>query len=819
MNKNIALNIQILQYREEQGKYYFSIKGWGFSKKGHPLQYKIFINSKEHDFSIKTINREEVQHTYKEYIKISEVGFSILVECEEKPNHFEMLAYDGDEAEHVRLSKRQIQKFLQKDNIDYSIDAFEYLKDSQEYTYTFWAYDVHKKPLQVSVEDAQGKEVSIKIEVSARLDLMILDMVGKENKKCGYKIRFKGDMNELYTLVLKTEDEEQRILLQKNPKLSDISYSRLWLLKRRVLNYIHTKGLKNTFLRIRGKEETDWKAYARWFEATKVSEEELAKQRAVQFAYAPKISIIVATFNTKESYLKEMIDSVVEQSYSNWELCIGDGSTNDSVEKYVKKHYAQDSRIRFKRLEKNYGISGNMNGALELVTGEYVGLFDHDDLLTPDCLYEIVASLQEVRHDVIYTDEDKLDDENKVYLDPHFKPDFSPEQLCSHNYITHFFVVDMDIVRKVGGLREEYDGSQDHDFIFRCTEVARSIHHIPKILYHWRMHMASTAANPESKMYCYTSGKKAIEAHYERMGYKANVEMLPFPFYGMYKSTFETPGNPLVSIIIPNKDLKETLENCIQSLVEVNSYKNFEVIIVENNSTTSEIFDYYDQVQKMYSNVKVVTWKDSFNYSLINNFGVQYAQGDYLLFLNNDTELIEPDSISHMLGYCMRDDIGCVGAKLLYEDNTIQHCGVIVGYRGYAVHPFIGVGRNGFGYMGRPIITSNYSAVTAACLMVKKADFEAVNGFDPQFVVACNDVDFCLKVRELGKYNIEDVFSLWYHYESKTRGLDIEGEAYLRFQGEIKKFQEKWPKILKEGDPFYNKNYDIDEVPFTYPHV
>ena len=531
------------------------------------------------------------------------------------------------------------------------------------------------------------------------------------------------------------------------------------------------------------------------------------------------ISIIVATFNTKEEYLKEMIDSVRNQSYSNWQLCIGDGSTNDSVEKYVKEHYGDDSRIVFKKLEKNYGISGNMNGALELVTGDYVGLFDHDDLLTPDCLYEFVASMQEVHHDCVYSDEDKLNDKTKKLEDPHFKPDFSIDLLCSHNYITHFFVVNMDIVRKVGGMRSEYDGSQDHDFIFRCVEQANSVHHVPKILYHWRMHPLSTAMDPESKMYCYTSGKKAIESHFKRVGIDATVEMLPRPLYGMYHCKYTVKDHPLVSILIPNYNHKDLLKGCIESLMNVNTYSNIEIVIVENNSTEQEIFDYYKELEETYSNIKVIYYKGDFNYSKINNYGVKYTHGEYILFLNNDTKVIEPDSIEDMLGVCQREDVGAVGAKLLYEDDTVQHCGVVVGYHSYATAAFSLIDRNDFGYMGRPRVSWDVSAVTAACLMTKREIFDEVGGFDEDFKVACNDVDLCLKIRSLNKWIVEDVFSVWYHYESKSRGLEDTPEKQARFQSEIARFQKKWPEILKNGDPFHNPNFDLDKGPFTYPKI
>ena len=511
-----------------------------------------------------------------------------------------------------------------------------------------------------------------------------------------------------------------------------------------------------------------------------------------------------------------MVDTVINQSYSNWELCIADGSTDDKVQEYLENNYSNESRIKFTKLDDNYGISGNMNKALELATGDYVGLYDHDDMLELDCFYEIVLALQEYRYDVLYTDEDKYDNDSKVFVDPNFKPDYSEDLLRSHNYITHFFCVNKKIIDEVGGLRSEYDGSQDYDFIFRCIEKANKVCHIPRILYHWRMHNLSTAQDPESKMYCYEAGKKAIESHYQRTGVKAKVEMMPKPYYGLYHTIYSTQDNPLVSILIPNMNHKKVLKTCIDSLYQINNYKNFEIIIIENNSTEQEIFDYYEQLQKEHDNVQIVTWKGEFNYSAINNFGAKFANGEYLLLLNNDTEMIKPDALSEMVGCCMRQEVGVVGAKLLYQDDTVQHAGVVIGFSGYAGHVFNGIKQDEYGFMRRAIINGNYSSVTGACLMTKKSIFEEVNGLDEEFRVACNDVDYCLKVREKDYLVVYDAFSLWHHYESKSRGYDDKNkEKMWRFNQEVEKFQQKWPDILKNGDPYYNKNFKIEKAPFT----
>lgn len=822
----LKYSIERFEFHDLKTKQFITIVGWCYQEDNESVNYHIKLDGKEVDFELFRPGREDIINGYDLGFKNTHIGFRLIIACNEEPKSIEIIAYTDICSESIlNYDQRKINKYRDKREINTYIDEFTFNEETKTYQLKGWAYSYAKDPIEYSVFDSNGKKVDIEFHSKGRVDLYSLFFVGEDQIDCGYTIKWKGNAKEKYSFVLKTKNYQSKEILQEKTPSQNVLSKVPKLFK--MLSYQH---IKNGFRILKKKGfsgvidrivhgSSNWAEYDEWFNATKVTEEELERQRNTKFEFAPMISIIVATFNTKEEYLKEMIDSVRNQSYSNWQLCIGDGSTNDSVEKYVKEHYGDDSRIVFKKLEKNYGISGNMNGALELVTGDYVGLFDHDDLLTPDCLYEFVASMQEVHHDCVYSDEDKLNDKTKKFEDPHFKPDFSIDLLCSHNYITHFFVVNMDIVRKVGGMRSEYDGSQDHDFIFRCVEQANSVHHVPKILYHWRMHPLSTAMDPESKMYCYTSGKKAIESHFKRVGIDATVEMLPRPLYGMYHCKYTVKDHPLVSILIPNYNHKDLLKGCIESLMNVNTYSNIEIVIVENNSTEQEIFDYYKELEETYSNVKVIYYEGDFNYSKINNYGVKYTHGEYILFLNNDTKVIEPDSIEDMLGVCQREDVGAVGAKLLYEDDTVQHCGVVVGYHGYATAAFSLIDRNDFGYMGRPRVSWDVSAVTAACLMTKREIFDEVGGFDEDFKVACNDVDLCLKIRSLNKWIVEDVFSVWYHYESKSRGLEDTPEKQARFQSEIARFQKKWPEILKNGDPFHNPNFDLDKGPFTYPKI
>lgn len=820
----LKYSIERFEFHDLKTKQFITILGYCYQENNETVEYSVKLDGKEVDFELFRPGREDIINGYDLGFKNTHIGFRLTVPCDVETTSIEVNAYTDTLSECIlNYDQRKINKYRDKRGIRSYIDEFSYNEETKTYQVKGWAFSYEKEPITFSILNAAGKEVEFDYKSKGRVDLYSLSMVDEDQIDCGYTIKWKGNAKEKYSFVLKTKNYQSKEILQEKRSSQNVLSKVPKLFK--MLSYQH---FKNGFRILKKKGfsgvidrivhgSNNWAEYDEWFNATKVTKEELERQRNTEFEFAPMISIIVATFNTKEEYLKEMIDSVRNQSYSNWQLCIGDGSTNDSVEKYVKEHYGDDSRIVFKKLEKNYGISGNMNGALELVTGDYVGLFDHDDLLTPDCLYEFVASMQEVHHDCVYSDEDKLNDKTKKFEDPHFKPDFSIDLLCSHNYITHFFVVNMDIVRKVGGMRSEYDGSQDHDFIFRCVEQANSVYHVPKILYHWRMHPLSTAMDPESKMYCYTSGKKAIESHFKRIGIDATVEMLPRPLYGMYHCKYTVKDHPLVSILIPNYNHKDLLKGCIESLMNVNTYSNMEIVIVENNSTEQEIFDYYKELEETYSNVKVIYYEGDFNYSKINNYGVKYTHGEYILFLNNDTKVIEPDSIEDMLGVCQREDVGAVGAKLLYEDDTVQHCGVVVGYHGYATAAFSLIDRNDFGYMGRPRVSWDVSAVTAACLMTKREIFDEVGGFDEDFKVACNDVDLCLKIRSLNKWIVEDVFSVWYHYESKSRGLEDTPEKQARFQSEIARFQKKWPEILKNGDPFHNPNFDLDKGPFTYP--
>ena len=818
MEQYFKYKIDKVKYKNIKEHNFFEVYGWCCAQDTDLILYDVKVNDKSVFFEFYSVYRSDVFRDLKSKDKQLSLGFYIRVDClEDNINKFELIAKTEEHKESlIALSNDEIKEIEDNHFIEFNIDAVTYEKEISMVTAFGWTYSIDGKPVKIDILDKNKNVMDISCRKENRSDLIHKHLIQEDQSNCGFLLSFKYQEGETYYIQFVTEND---VVTQKLEQ-TNVAYSSTLSKYIRHINkknlqkglaYLKKNGVKKLMYRLRYGTYVGESDYESWLFAQRVNEKTLNIQRNTHFSYSPKISILVATFNTKEVYLKEMIDTVVNQSYSNWELCIADGSTNDFVEKYVHEHYSSyGDKIKFKKLDQNYGISGNTNKAFEMATGDYITVYDHDDTLELDCFYEIVKALQEYRYDALYTDEDKFDDSTKMYNDPNLKPDFSEDLLRSHNYITHLFIVNKKIVDEVGYYNSEFDGSQDYDYIFRCVEKANAVYHIPRVLYHWRMHPESTAQNPESKLYCYDAGKRAIEAHYKRVGVEASVELMPKPLYGFYHTTYSTKDNPLVSILIPNYNHKAILKTCIDSLYNVNTYKNFEIVIVENNSTEKEIFDYYEELKKQHDNIQVVTYKGEFNYSRINNFGMKYTNGDYVLLLNNDTEVISPTALSEMVGCILRPEVGAVGAKLLYEDDTVQHAGVVVGFSGYAGHVNHGINKDDYGYMLRARVNCNYSAVTAACMMVKKSVFNQVSGFDEQFVVACNDVDLCLKICQEKYLVVYNAFALWHHYESKSRGYDdASQEKMWRFNKEVEKFQTKWKDVLVHGDPYYNKNWNI----------
>lgn len=576
------------------------------------------------------------------------------------------------------------------------------------------------------------------------------------------------------------------------------------------LRYLKHYGPKEFWIRLCERMEPEEVPYGPWFEKHKPSAEELERQRKKKWKNPPLISVAVPAYRTPPGFLEQMILSVKEQTYPHWELCIVNASRGeDGMEQALGRYAGGDERIRVKNLEENLGIAGNTNEALEMARGEFVGLLDHDDLLAPQALFRIAEALTaDPQADAVYTDEDKVTTDLSEHFQPHFKPDFNLDLLRSNNYITHFFVVRTRLAREAGGFRKEFDGAQDYDFIFRCTEGAKKVLHVPEVLYHWRTHKASTADNPASKMYAFEAGKRAIEAHLARCEQEGTVSLRKD--LGFYRVEYPVQGEPLVSILIPNRDQKETLEKCLNSIWEKSTYNNYEILIVENNSSSPEIFDYYREIEKR-PGVRILTWKEGFNYSAINNFGEKSAAGDYLLFLNNDVEVINPRWIEELLGNCQRKEVGIVGAKLYYPDDTIQHAGTVIGIGGIAGHAFLNMPRSRTGYLHKASLQMDLSAVTAACMMMKRQVFKQLGGFEERLSVAFNDVDLCLRTVQAGYLVVYNPEVELYHYESKSRGAEDSEEKVRRFQEEIEFMRCRWMDLLKKGDPYYNRNLTLSK--------
>ena len=570
---------------------------------------------------------------------------------------------------------------------------------------------------------------------------------------------------------------------------------------------------------------TNQEQYEIWMKNNLPTAGDFEFQGKAKFKNKPKISIVVPMYNTNETFFKELVDSLKEQTYSNWELCLADGSENKNEN--LKEYYESDERIKYKFLNWNEGIAENTNEAIKLATGDFIAFLDHDDLLAKDALYEVVDVINKNKEvDFIYTDEDKIDEDGERF-EPYFKPDYSPETLECNNYITHLVVLKKDIVDKIGMLNSKFNGAQDFDYVLRASEEAKKIVHIPKVLYHWRAHRDSTANIADAKPYAYKIGVEVIEDHLKRIG-KSGIVEYGQDVPGIYRIRYEIFDNPKVSIIIPNKDHIDLLKTCINSIVKLTTYTNYEIVIVENNSEKEETFEYYKKLVKN-KNIKVLNYNENtvldsygvqdvvvkntntekeFNYSSLINFGVKNVDGEYVLQLNNDTKLLTGDWLETFIGYAQNKEIGAIGARLYFSDKSIQHAGIIIGIAGIAGNALVNLPYGKHAYFGREAATRNTSAVTGACLFSRRELYEEVGYMDEEkFKVAFNDVDFCLKLIEKGYRNLYNPYIELMHFESKTRGYEITEEQQERFNNEANNFKKKWKKFLDNGDPYYNKNF------------
>ena len=776
-----------------------------------------------------------------------------------------------------------------------------------------WAFGSNpEEEVKLTVVDQAGNPVPGTTVSSVRRDEVVnaffgdyVKAHGALQRDLGFDVHTPYAQGETRILVLQADGQTKRVkftdhILEEFNSVAHRKREKLlalfhWETVEVAWEYFQKHGLRALFKKSVHKIQNiqDDYDYNEWYKKVRITDEELAKQResAADFAMQPTFSIVIPVYATPEKFLRRMLDSIREQTYPKFEVCLVDATPYAKIQhdpaqgrtpqEVLAEYAAADSRFRYETLAENLGIAENTNAAIRMATGDFIVLADHDDELEPQALYECVRAINahpDVQ--VLYSDEDKVDFEDIYYFEPHFKTDFNPDLLRSVNYICHLFVARRSLLDAIAETdadgrkiyeRSAYDGAQDYDLILRATEKAQAMEqarlvscanasdanavtsaqqsdtvasttagvdgqtsaaemsaqpaiaaalnpldqellrqgrftssniiHIPMVLYHWRAHQASTAQHPEAKLYAFEAGTRAVYDHCKRVGLPIQKVEQGIT-YGFYHPIYENQ-QPLISVVIPNKDHTADLDKAITSLAAGN-YKNLEFIIVENNSDQEETWKYYEALPKRFSNVKVVKWDGPFNYSAINNYGVQFTHGQYLLFLNNDIEEIDPDSIDEMIGYVQREDVGICGARLLYPDEDIQHAGVIMGMGGIAGAAFVRTHDSDLSYMHRAKCIQDYSCVTAACLLTKRSLFDEVGGFTEKLAVAFNDVDYCMKVRALGKLVVYNPYAKFYHYESKSRGMEDTPEKLARFHSEILTFGTTWKDILRDGDPYYS---------------
>lgn len=718
--------------------------------------------------------------------------------------------------EEINISSAQIEYL--RNLIEINLIGVQADERTKTIKITGWAESAGELKLSVY---AEKKELEYKADYFTRADMVSRYFEGELNRNCGFELTVED--TDVRSIRITSESGGRRgsigVVVNRDSSGQQRRSVRLAEDKRndyitRARNYIAMYGMKRfivkAVVKLTGKSIKDPTNI--YFNKINPNEARLKEQRDYKFASNYKFSILIPVYRPDAKFFTLMLDSIVAQTYDNWQICLADGSgegytVENVVRPYIEK-YGED-KVKYIKLENNLGIAENTNAAMRMADGDFIVFGDHDDELHPTALFECMRELERYpQADFIYSDEDKIIEATGHHTEAHFKSDLNMELLRSNNYICHLSVVKKSLADKVGGLYTQFNGSQDHDYVLRCVEKAECVRHIPRILYHWRINDNSTAKSASTKTYANTAGVNAVSAHLKRMGIDGEVKNGVAP--GFYDIRYKLTEKPLVSVIIPNKDHLDDLTRCLESMENVNNYHNVEYIVVENNSVLEDTFEGYKELEKKYGDkFKLVKWDGIFNYSAINNFGARYAKGEYILLLNNDTSVIEPDSLRCMLAQCQRAEVGIVGAKLLYDDDTVQHAGVIIGYQGVAGHAFTGIGDDVYGYFARAVLSQELSAVTAACLLTKRSVFDEVGGLDESFEVAFNDIDYCMKVRAAGYKIIYDPHAKLHHYEYKSRGAEDTGKKQERFGGEIMHFIDKWRAALIAGDMYYNPNLEL----------
>lgn len=853
---NACFKIQIIrQYLGKRDALY--IKGFYINGAEKNYKVKFFYDEKELEYTEKRISDYEINNRYSKEVEGATAGSTFIVDVPDiaEVHNLSVIIEKDEVKENVLfLSKETVKDIISKSK--YSIDVLEKI-DSSLFI-KGWA--INRNDLEIKLCDNAGNEIEVEKTISNRNDVVLeYPELDDEEKAIGFQLKFDCRCNRELVLSILLEDGVKIIKLDTK---SDFEGNRSLIV--RIKKSINTRGILGTFiyalkklkhpikllkaisrkigltklLKSIGKKVGNAKNYVKDEYVLRTQYGNLRKKypnATKKMIYLNaldeikinddkkqngnvKFSILVPLYNTPVAFLKEMIESVQIQTYENWELCLADGS--DEKHAYVgeicDKYKKKDQRIVYKKLDKNYGISGNTNECIKMATGNYIALFDHDDFLHPMVLSECYNVINKENADFVYTDEATFQINLNNVVTYHFKPDFAPDNLKANNYICHFSTFSKALLDEAGWYDSKYDGSQDHDLILRLTEKAKCVKHIPEILYFWRSHPGSVAEDINSKTYAINAGKSAVLASVERSGMSGVVESSK-AFPTIYRIKYDLKTMPLISIIIPNCNHLQDLKRCVESIRNKSTYQNYEIIIAENNSDKEEIFEYYEELKKI-QNIKVIVWDKPFNYSAINNYATKYAQGDYLLFLNNDIEVITPEWMEEMLMYAQRNDVAAVGAKLYYPDDTIQHAGIVLGMGAHRVagHVHYKCEKNNLGYMGRLYYAQNMSAVTAACMLIKKSIFNEVNGFDEEFVVAYNDIDLCVKVLEAGYLNVFTPNAELYHYESASRGMEDTPEKIERFNSEVAKFKNKWSEVLARGDKYFNKNFSLDDSWFVF---
>ena len=799
-----------------------AITGWAITRDQSECDFILYGSGKELSVPEPSrCERADVAKDLKETKDIKEVGnvgFTVkipeIIKLAEEHEKLQLALRAGDEKEIIwEATAAEVKDFCEESLIEYHIDE-EQITQESILTVRGWVVN-QLEPDEIFVQGTDGKVLECTITRQRRPDVEEAKGISEEEKRnLGFSITvnlentndqnicicFRGkDVQKIYTVNVKKIKRENTGLYQQMKLLS---------LKNRQKNqeYIKKNGIGRFIRYVRNSQLKDGdQDYEDWLKDHVAFRKELKRQRNAVFSYSPLISIVMVVTDTDEQRLKSVIDAYTEQTYGNWQLCLADACEGEETGEFLRKKYKKEIRLSYKKVTENNGISGNLNASLKLAMGEYVLFAGQEIIPEPDALFQMVKAITEKKADMIYTDEDEISADGKHYSDPEFKPDFNLFRLRENNYIGQFWAIRKEILEQAGKFDPEYDGAQDYDMLLRCSEQAENIVHIPKILCHSMK--AENLITEEQEKKNWEAGRKALEEHYRRAEVSATAELADKK--GWYRSHLTISGEPMISVIIPSKDHINDLELCISSIEEKTTWKNYEIIIVENNSVEKETFVYYETLKNRYPNVRILTWKKEFNYSAINNFAAAHAKGEYLLFLNNDVKSINPDWLEEMLGVCQRPEVGGVGAKLIYPDNTIQHAGCVIGMGGIAGHMFVDMPADRTGYLHKASLLQDMSAVTAACLLMKKEVFEQAGGFTEELAVAFNDVDLCLKVRKNGYLIVYDPYAKLYHMESKTRGAEDSKEKVRRFQTEIEYMRCHWIDILKNGDPCYNKNLSL----------